>query len=269
MDASGIPDLLTRVAPATVPLRVPIRLTADAYVPVACRRRPPRTQAKQVGPWRRQRRAGAYDSSCTRRPRAPPPRPQCDWPWRHTMSKSWRPPVVIMPSDVGDHHLGDRLAGWVPEGVDVGSLGSCRVEEATAIRVALGGLASTSISSHGERPPVTARHALQVRISSRHAELIGELEALVGRHPLRERLWELLMVALYRAGRQVEALRPLRRFATGCGRTSAWIPVRSSSSSRPPSFGRIPASLRLPSPRIHQPRRATHAAPGDPVRDGP
>jgi predicted ATPase/DNA-binding SARP family transcriptional activator len=41
----------------------------------------------------------------------------------------------------------------------------------------------------------------------RHGELAGELEALCLQHPLRERLWELLMLALYRAGRQAEALR--------------------------------------------------------------
>ena len=41
----------------------------------------------------------------------------------------------------------------------------------------------------------------------RHGELAGELEALCREHPLRERLWELLMLALYRAGRQAEALR--------------------------------------------------------------
>ncbi len=40
-----------------------------------------------------------------------------------------------------------------------------------------------------------------------HNELVGELEALCREHSLRERLWELLMLALYRAGRQAEALR--------------------------------------------------------------
>ena len=40
-----------------------------------------------------------------------------------------------------------------------------------------------------------------------HNELVGELEALCREQPLRERLWELRMLALYRAGRQAEALR--------------------------------------------------------------
>ena len=43
-----------------------------------------------------------------------------------------------------------------------------------------------------------------------HAELVPELEALVREHPTRERLREALMLALYRSGRQVEALETYR-----------------------------------------------------------
>jgi DNA-binding SARP family transcriptional activator/streptogramin lyase len=44
----------------------------------------------------------------------------------------------------------------------------------------------------------------------RHAELVGDLEALVADEPLRERLRGQLMLALYRCGRQAEALQAYR-----------------------------------------------------------
>jgi WD40 repeat protein/DNA-binding SARP family transcriptional activator len=44
-----------------------------------------------------------------------------------------------------------------------------------------------------------------------HNELVPEFERLVGRHPLRERLGGQVMLALYRAGRQAEALAAYHR----------------------------------------------------------
>ena len=44
-----------------------------------------------------------------------------------------------------------------------------------------------------------------------HAEVVGELERLVAEFPVRERLWRLLVLALYRAERQADALAAYRR----------------------------------------------------------
>ena len=48
-------------------------------------------------------------------------------------------------------------------------------------------------------------------VTGRAAEIIGELEAAVAEAPLRERRWGQLMLALYRAGRQGEALGAYQR----------------------------------------------------------
>jgi DNA-binding SARP family transcriptional activator len=57
--------------------------------------------------------------------------------------------------------------------------------------------------------------AIELRLESelqlgQHARVVGELRTLVGEHPLRERLWGLLMTALYRDGRQADALATYR-----------------------------------------------------------
>ena len=53
--------------------------------------------------------------------------------------------------------------------------------------------------------------AVELRIDAdlalaRHTSLVAELEALVAEYPMRERLWAQLMTALYRCGRQADAL---------------------------------------------------------------
>ncbi len=72
-----------------------------------------------------------------------------------------------------------------------------------------------------EMEPVLAerrRHALELRIDAdlelgRHADVLGELRELTLTHPLQERFWAQRMLALYRSGRQGEALECYREAA--------------------------------------------------------
>ena len=64
--------------------------------------------------------------------------------------------------------------------------------------------------------------AIEERVDARltlgaHEELVGELEGFVGESGFRERLWGELMLALYRSGRQAEALRAYGRVRTLLG----------------------------------------------------
>jgi DNA-binding response OmpR family regulator len=51
----------------------------------------------------------------------------------------------------------------------------------------------------------------------RHREVTPELEGLVHEHQLRERFWELLMLSLYRSGRQPDALRAFQELRNRLG----------------------------------------------------
>jgi len=94
------------------------------------------------------------------------------------------------------------------------------VEAAAALREALGLWRGPPLADFAYEP--FARNeigrladlrlvALEQRLEAdlalgRHAEVVPELEALVREHPLRETLRRLLMLALYRSGRQADAL---------------------------------------------------------------
>ncbi|GII54193.1 hypothetical protein Pth03_25820 [Planotetraspora thailandica] len=90
---------------------------------------------------------------------------------------------------------------------------------ASALRSALGLWHGTPLAGvNGEYAEFERTRLAQLRLtaiedlaaadvdSGRHAEAAAELAEVIAEHPLRERPYELLMLALYRSGRQAEAL---------------------------------------------------------------
>ena len=80
--------------------------------------------------------------------------------------------------------------------------------------------------------------------TGRHADVVAELEALIGRHPLRERLRGQLMLALYRSGRQAEALETYQAARSALIEELGIEPSRGSATSIRRSWLRIPHSRR-------------------------
>ena len=82
---------------------------------------------------------------------------------------------------------------------------------------AFGGLAALeTIRVEAARLEEIRLAAMEERIDAdlmlgRHTDLIGDLERLTSEHPFRERIWGQLMVALYRSGRQADALQTYQR----------------------------------------------------------
>ncbi|GAA1981988.1 BTAD domain-containing putative transcriptional regulator [Amycolatopsis minnesotensis] len=63
----------------------------------------------------------------------------------------------------------------------------------------------------GQRVDVFEHRAASMLELGRTTEVIAELTTVVQRHPLRESLWETILLALYRGGRRTEALETFQR----------------------------------------------------------
>ena len=133
-----------------------------------------------------------------------------------------RPPGYLLevePAEL-DLHCFERLLG---EGRDALAEGD-PARAATALHNGLGLWRGPALADLAFEPFAQAEigrldalrlAAVEERIEAdlalgRHADLIGELEALVAENPHRERLRGQLMLALYRSGRQAEALEGYR-----------------------------------------------------------
>ncbi|OLF04532.1 hypothetical protein BLA60_40285 [Actinophytocola xinjiangensis] len=82
-----------------------------------------------------------------------------------------------------------------------------------------GGLDTPVLAAEAARLTELRHFAVELRCEAalrlgRHAAIVAELTDLVAEHPLRERLQGLLMTALYRSGRQAEALEVYRAART-------------------------------------------------------
>jgi YVTN family beta-propeller protein len=134
-----------------------------------------------------------------------------------------RPPGYVLETAIGELDL-ERFQWLRAEGRDAlerGDPGGA----AERLRAALGLWRGEALSDIGFEPFIQTEaarleglrlDAVQDRIDAdlttgRGTELVDELERLVAAEPLRERLWAQLMLALYRSGRQAEALDAYRR----------------------------------------------------------
>jgi DNA-binding SARP family transcriptional activator len=87
----------------------------------------------------------------------------------------------------------------------------------------------------------------------RHAELVPELEALVAEHPMREAVQAQLMLALYRAGRQAEAL---ESYQTARRELAEELGIEPSSALRKLEKAILRQDSTLELPHVSEPRRS-------------
>ncbi len=136
-----------------------------------------------------------------------------------------RPPGYLIQVAPGQLDLDEfeRLAGLGRSALSAGAAAEasehCRAALALWSGPALGGVTSdrllrTEAARLEERRLAVLEDRIEADLAlGRHAELVPELAGLVSEHPLRERIAGQLMLALYRSGRQAEALDTYHRLA--------------------------------------------------------
>jgi peptide/nickel transport system substrate-binding protein len=130
-----------------------------------------------------------------------------------------RPPGYLIKVGAGelDAHEFAALTSVARTRAQAGALEEASALYANALALwrgrAMSGIDFESVARHElERLDESRVVAVMDRIDcelalGRHDDLVGELEVLVAEHPLRERLYAQQMLALYRSGRQADALR--------------------------------------------------------------
>jgi DNA-binding SARP family transcriptional activator/WD40 repeat protein len=118
--------------------------------------------------------------------------------------------------DAIDARRFERLFGLGRRALHEGKIEAAAATLADALELwrgpAYAGLESTAFGgSEARRLEELRLVALEDRIAAdldlgKAREMVGELESLVHEHPLRERFWQLLILALYRSDRQADAL---------------------------------------------------------------
>jgi DNA-binding SARP family transcriptional activator len=129
--------------------------------------------------------------------------------------------VIRLGADQLDLHTFERLTGDASQALARGDaqIAAGLLRQALALwrGASLGDLSYESFAQAAiERLDEIRLAALEQRVEAdlacgRHAQLVGELEELVSEHPLHESFCGQLMLALYRSGRQAEALATYRQ----------------------------------------------------------
>lgn len=108
------------------------------------------------------------------------------------LATAGREAIAQSEADVARRLLRDALALWQGEPYTDAGGAAFAVSEAARLE---------------QSRLVVIEDCLEAELAAgRHREVLGELHALVAEHPLRERLWAAWMLALYRCGRQADAL---------------------------------------------------------------